>query len=374
MEQKLQIGGEQIAPGFIAADSGEVFDLPYDDDQFDEISIADTLERLSHRDSIAAVARWARKLRPGGKIEIQVPDLLSVAKRYIDGEPVDVQRILMGPQERTGQCNGALFDRETLAEAMAVSGLERIGDAPAPAGFIRLRAFRPTSIDRKLVGVAGCVSVPRYGPTMLARYSNQLGLLGIPYYVGQGAYWHEILCELIEKRIADGAEYILCTDYDAHWSPADVRELYRLMKAFPEADAICPLQQHRGRQSVLVGVLKDGKPVGQMRQCEFDRSLTKITTGHFGLTLLKASKLRDLPRPWMMPKPNAQGRWDGGTQADIQFWLDWEKAGNSLYVANRVPIGHQVELILWPSRDFGKPVYQSLEEYQEHGIPAEVQR
>jgi hypothetical protein len=257
---------------------------------------------------------------------------------------------------------------------MAFAGLERIGDVDAPPGFIRLRAFKPTSKERKIEGVAGCVSVPRFGSTMLARFTNQLGILGIPYYVGQGAYWHEILCELIEKRIEEGAEFILTTDYDSVWSPDDVREMYRLMKAFPEADAICPVQQHRGRQSVLVGVLKDGKPVGQMRQCEFDRSLTKITTGHFGLTLFRASKLRSLPRPWMVPTPNKEGRWNNGTQADIQFWFDWEKAGNSLYLANRVPIGHQIDLILWPSKDYGAPIYQSLDEYQETGVPSGVMR
>jgi hypothetical protein len=374
VEIKLQIGGNKIETGFIAADTGKAFALPYEDGLFHEIAVAETLERLSHRDSLGAIKHWASKLMPGGKLEIQVPDLLSISRRYLDGEPVDIQRLLMGNQETDGQCNGSLFDRETLAEAMAIAGLERIGDAEAPAGFIRLRAFRPTSSERKITGVAGCVSVPRYGPTMLARYTNQLGQLGIPYYVGQGAYWHEILCELIEKRLDEGCEYLLTTDYDSHWSPADLRELYRLMKAFPEADAICPVQQHRGRQSVLVGVLRDGKPVGEMRASEFDRSLTKITTGHFGLTLFRADKLRALPRPWMVPSPNDQGRWDKGTQADIQFWLDWEKAGNTLYLANRVPIGHQVELILWPSREFGKPVYQSLEDYQENGVPAEVAR
>lgn len=371
----MQIGGT-ILPGFAAVDRAQAYDLPHDDGSLDDIVVSETLERLSHRESLGAIKKWVAKLAPGGSLEIQVPDLLWAAQKYIAGDPADIQTLLMGAQAGPGEINGALFDREALAEAMVNAGLERIGDAEAPQGFIRLIGFKPTSDLKRLEGVRAVLSAPRYGPVMFAQYSNQLGLMGVPMKIGQGAYWHEVLCNQIEEQAADGPEFIVTLDYDSVWSPQDVRELYRLIKAYPEADAICPVQQHRGRKHAIFGVLKDdGTPIGSMKTAEFDRNLTKITTGHFGLTIFRAEKIRSLPRPWMVPSPNKDGRWrDGNTHADIQFWFDWQKAGNSLYLANRIPIGHEVSLILYPSRDFAGPIYCSQEEYNETGVPAAARR
>ena len=108
----------------------------------------------------------------------------------------------------------------------------------------------------------------------------------------------------------------------------------------------------------------------------FAKNLTKVTTGHFGCTMFRADKLRSQPRPWMVPKPSSEGLWNKGTDCvhpDIQFWHDWAKENKTLYVANKVVVGHMEEKVTWPGQDF-TPLYQSLEDYMKTGKPAEVKR
>ena len=133
----------------------------------------------------------------------------------------------------------------------------------------------------------------------------------------------------------------------------------------------------RGCEQVLFSVeAHNGEERRTVPPGYFDRNLTRVYSGHFGLTLLNADALRAFPRPWMTPKPNADGRWaegDGRRDADIDFWENWQRAGNHVYIANRVVVGHMEEAITWPSKQFTK-VYQTLEEYQAQGAPLEVLR
>lgn len=76
----------------------------------------------------------------------------------------------------------------------------------------------------------------------------------------------------------------------------------------------------------------------------------------------------------MVPRPDSDGRWsDNKVDADIDFWFRWRDAGKTLYLANKVVVGHLEEVVSWPSRDF-TPIHQSWNEYVEHGKPLEVAR
>jgi hypothetical protein len=85
--------------------------------------------------------------------------------------------------------------------------------------------------------------------------------------------------------IAEGFDAILTIDYDTVFTAQNVNSLIRLMLLHPEADAICPLQSARGWNSPLMTMeLPDGMPADKVPRSHFDGDLTKLRTGHFGLT------------------------------------------------------------------------------------------
>jgi hypothetical protein len=99
--------------------------------------------------------------------------------------------------------------------------------------------------------------------------------------------------------------------------------------------------------------------------------LRPIDTAHFGLTLLRTEKLRALPKPWFMPTPDAEGRWgDGKVDEDIGFWENWRAAGNTLFLANRVAIGHMETVARWPGQDL-QAIRQPMSEFNETKKPPE---
>lgn len=360
---QVKIGDESIADGSI-----------------DEIELVGVLERLPHKEVSNAIVYCRRKLQPGGGITATVPDFEWAAKRYIEGQPIDVQSLVMGGDGG----NGAIFDREALKESLVLAGFERIGEARAPEGHFAMRGFKPTSDEPICRNCVAVLSTARYGPMLHARCAFQAFYAArVPYQIWQGAFWHQVMSEGLESVIAEGAEFIYTSDYDSIFSRQDVLELYRLMKAYPEADCIASVQINRGRDAALFSIAdKDGKPKSRVHAADFNRNLTRISTAHFGLTIFRASKLAALPRPWMSPMPAGNGRWNEGdqasgihgkTDADIDFWHNWNKAGLSVHLANKVVIGHAMDVLGWPGRDF-KTVYQTVSDYIENGIPAEVLR
>ena len=129
----------------------------------------------------------------------------------------------------------------------------------------------------------------------------------------------------------------------------DVANLVKAIVDHPEADAICATQMSRGGDWGLFTTKVDGKHVALMDMKKMEDDLAQIATGHFGLTLIRVSKLKQMSHPWFLGEPNVHGKWDEGRiDDDIYFWQKWEKMGFSLYQANRIPIGHADLFIQWP--------------------------
>ena len=393
----LDIGTTCAPDGYTAIDitNGQLAeDLQYADGTVDEIRASHILEHFSHKHSLDVMRHWVAKLKPGGRLRVAVPDFEQIAKRYLNGEPFDVQGYTMGSHANEHEHHGAIFDAETVREMFLTCGLERCGpwesefprDGASLTISLNLQAFKPMSdakpnADYKpgegfdLVAV---LSAPRYGPMLHVRCAlTALANAGVPYRVTQGAYWHQCITEAMEAQIAEKARYILTCDYDSIFCRDDVLELYRLMEAEPEADAICALESKRGSDHALFQIPADDTHAAQEgRQAvwayKFDRHLTRLNCGHFGLTIFRASSLDELPRPWMTARPNEQGRWDDGhTDHDIDFWQGWNRAGKTLFLASRVVIGHLEEVIGWPASDM-RTIYQSVSDYVSTGVPKEV--
>lgn len=383
-EVKLNVGaGETEIPGYVPIDrklGTEVFPLECEDGSVDEIRASHVLEHFSHRDAFGVVRHWVQKLRPGGYLRIAVPDFEYIARHYLDGEPIPSQVWMFGSHKDENDFHRAGFDRETLDEAMIDAGLERlhsweseIRDCASLPVSLNRGGYKPTaaSFDPKRIRVL--LSNPRYGPTMHYRLLwEAITKTGIRGQIAQGAYWSQILSELMEAAIAkDSVDYVITLDYDSILRPEDLVELCRLVRTSDDVHAVCAVQQRRRNDHTLFTL--PGK-AATTPAATFERYLTRVGSGHFGCTVFRAESLRTLARPWMLPRPDEAGRWtDESVDADVNFWERWQDSGRSLYLANRVVIGHLDEVIEWPGQDF-RTVHQSISDYTENGPPAEVKR
>lgn len=384
---RLNLGaGDTQLDGYASIDrknGKEVFPLDCPDESVEEIYASHILEHFKHGEVSDVLNEWVRKLKPGGRIRIAVPDFKWIAENYLDRKPINVQGYTMGGQVDGDDIHHAIFDQETLLDIMIAAGLERIGtwtstngDSAALPCSLNLQGFRPSSNETITHRTAAVLSAPRYGPVSHAKAASAAFFrANVPYNVSQGAYWSQILCQGMEGQLKNDIDFLFTVDFDSIFTWQDVVEMYRLIKAYTEVDALCALQSRRGSEHALFGMRDaDGYKRLSAYAVEFDRHMTPVATGHFGLTIFRASSLRAHERPWMVPSPGADGCWGAQhVDADIDFWERWRKAGRTLYLANQIVIGHVEELITWPSSDY-TPIHQTVFDYAEKGIPPEVRR
>ena len=142
-----------------------------------------------------------------------------------------------------------------------------------------------------------------------------------------------------------------------------------------DADAIAPWQCKRECDDPLVFIAdEDGERRTEIPLSEFCEDLYPAKTAHFGCTLLRVEGLKRLPKPWFTHKPNKDNRWgEGRVDEDINFWHKWQEAGNTLFMANHVPIGHLQQVATWPDEAF-RPFHQYVSDFQKNGPPAEARR
>lgn len=386
---KLDLGaGDAPVEGYTSIDrkhGSEVYPLAdYADGSVDEIRASHVLEHFSHTQVSEVVNHWAAKLKPGGRLRVAVPNFEFIAREYLAGHAINAQGYVMGGHVDANDHHGCVFDEEVLRDVLIASGLERIHvwtseqqDCAALPVSLNMGGYKPSGPANVCEGTTAVLSAPRYGPIIHSRQAFRAFYHArVPYQIGGGAYWHQVLSEVLEQQIAHGSRYIITCDYDTIFTHHDVLELYRLMDAMPDAGAICALQSKRGDEAAALFRRKNhaGKWMTEMPADDLCKNVLQIATGHFGLTIFRAENLNALPRPWMNSTPNSDGRWDDGkTDADIDFWNNWQDNGNSLYLAPKVVVGHMQEMITWPDRNL-KPIYQTVSDYDGNGIPREVLR
>jgi predicted SAM-dependent methyltransferase len=90
---RLNLGsGGRVIEGYTNVDlAGEpdvradVRDLPFEDETVDEAMAIHVLEHLARWDAPAALAEWFRVLKPGGKLVLELPDLVKCCQNVIAG-------------------------------------------------------------------------------------------------------------------------------------------------------------------------------------------------------------------------------------------------------------------------------------------------
>lgn len=386
----LDLGaGDTSPPGYIPmgnAHGTPIFPLNIRDASVDAIRASHVLEHFPAGQIGDVIKEWVRVLKPGGSLKIAVPDFAAIAEAYLAGARQPTEAYVMGGQIDAADYHKALFDVPTLKAALAKAGLMLIrpwvsdlADCAALPISLNLEGVKPHMAE---IGVSAVMSVPRLGfmDNMFSAI-EALPQLGVRLRRHTGAFWHQCIERVIEQSLAEDApDAVLTLDYDSAFTRPDVAMLMQLMCCYPEADAIAAVQAGRGAIGGRLFTIRD--PDGEANATEvraqmFDGDLTRVSTAHFGLTLIRAEKLSTLAKPWFVDRPAPDGTWnEGHTDADITFWRAWEAAGHSLYLANRVPIGHLELGVLWPAAlgTETAPFTQPISQWRESGKPEGVWR
>jgi predicted SAM-dependent methyltransferase len=397
---KLNLGaGDVEIPGHVPIDrklGHEVYPLPANvivghervnltDGSVDEVRASHVLEHFSHRQTADVLREWVRVLKPGGVLKVAVPDFDRITDWYVGGRThLPLEGYLFGGHCDANDHHGAMFNRGKLTELMENAGLVSVTDWQSEAQdcaslpvSLNLMGTKPAEPVKTKVRVRCAMSVPRLGwQDNFFCWAQALLPLGISPVKFSGAFWGQCLERVMEQLLAEDPDYILTIDYDTLFNRADVQALLRLMTFHPEVDAIAPVQMKRGGGAAMACLRDaDGNPIEHVPAAEFAKDLMRVDSGHFGLTLIRASKLRAMPHPWFLGVPNEQGEWgEGRLDDDIYFWDRWKKAGNTLYLANRVPVGHLEVVATWPDRQLNTLYAKPDDYYETKRPPAEAWR
>lgn len=342
--------------------------LPYENGSCDAIEVKEGLVRLVGDGAVEVCKHWAMKLREGAELRVSVPDFDRVVDAYKAGTNHEIEPIVCGKQGE----HGSLWNRIKLIEVLRKAGFDEPQTWPEGEDqwHLGMSASKLEPIGQ-LPNVEALISMPR-----LAWTENMFCAIGalIPLKINitkhTGAFWGQCLSRLLSEAIKKpSCEWVLTLDYDTIFQKEDVISLYRLATS-KKLDAVAAMQIGRERQTVLITCEdSEGNPRTSLSLEEVQSPCIEVATAHFGLTLIRAEALRNLPRPWFHGQPAPDGTWgEGRVDDDIQFWRQWKRAGYKVHQANRVKIGHMQVMISWPDERFAAR-HQYHNEYVNNGKP-----
>ena len=223
--------------------------------------------------------------------------------------------------------------------------------------------------------VTGVWTTPRLGflDTVDCMY-QVLPHFGIPAIRGTGVFWGQAISAAMEKAIDEGAEWLMTLDYDSIFEKQDIQDMINLINKYPGSiDALCPHQFNRQRSAPLWHPVRnpDGSEPDVTDE-DINCDIYPISTGHFGMTLIRVASILRMKKPWFIPIPDKDGTWhDGKIDDDIGFWNQFRDAGGKVFLAPNVTLGHLELDIRWAGKGC-KLLHQHFLEYRAEGKPKDV--
>lgn len=380
---RLNLGaGRSPMPGYDNLDlktGTEIGALPHEDGSVDEIRASHVLEHESYHRTKAILAHWYAKLKPGGIVKIAVPNLeyvIDAMEKGATDEPLE--GYIMGGQTDEHDQHRSFYTYNKLEVLLRCAGFECV--VPWESDFddcsklpvsLNLMATKP-EYPAAMTNVCVLMSVPRqmFTDNVLAMHRT-IQECRMQLIATQGCFWGQCLERCMEDamKAIPTCEYFMTCDYDSIFSVDQVRQLYRLARR-TNADAIFPVQCKRSAEHAMVTIRQeDGVHRRSISVDEARQEALRVTTGHFGMTLIKVAALKSLPKPWFKEVPDADGGWgDGHIDPDIWFWNQWDAAGKTLYQANHVRIGHAQLVATFPDRQW-RPIHVHMNDYNASGVP-----
>lgn len=207
----------------------------------------------------------------------------------------------------------------------------------------------------EFVNIKAVMSIPRYGQ-LTARGIIDVALrkFNMPLYTFMGVFWGQCMQRAFEAAVEEGADWVLTMDYDSVFTWRDLQALFDTLGQRADIDCLASMQPRRGGAWPL---MTNGKK--HDLEVEFSENgkgkiytPVKVTTAHFGLTLLRVECIKKLKKPWFWSKPLEDGTWkEGRLDDDIYFWHIWRKAGFNIYVHPSIRIGHVEERVAYYDDD-----------------------
>ena len=348
---KLNIGGGQHPiEGYETVDrqnGQEAYPLEFGDGVADEVYASHILEHFSHAEAPNVLRDWVRVLKPGGRMRLAVPD----AERLDFSDPLWHMHA-MGAQANEDDYHRSIYNEDRLRRLMEESGLTEVrrwesdnGDCASLPVSLNLEAVKSDDATKKTIKICGLMSIPRVGwNDNWGSILEALAPFEIPVHRFNGVFWGPNMQKGMEWALDHGVDWMLTIDYDSLFTKEHVNTLLRELGSNAEIDAIAAMQSKRCSEAPLATIKdENGKPIESMRLAG---KPVKVTTAHFGLTLLRTECFAKMPKPWFMPHPDDKGGWgEGCVDPDIYFWHKWQAAGLSVYMSTMVRIGH-LELVV----------------------------
>lgn len=200
------------------------------------------------------------------------------------------------------------------------------------------------------VTIKAMMSVPRFGQ-LAARgvCERALRAFNMPLYTCQGVFWGQCMQRAFQTAYDENVDWFLTIDYDTVFTKHDLNRLFDRFGQNPHIDAMAALQPRRGGHYPLF-------TCGYATDVEVGGDPIKVTTAHFGLTLLRREAFVDLKKPWFWSKPDGNNNWEpnnGKLDDDIYFWQNWRECGHTIYVDPTVSVGHVEEMVAFYDRRGG---------------------
>jgi hypothetical protein len=206
------------------------------------------------------------------------------------------------------------------------------------------------------VKVAACLSMPRLAFTdNYFSVTSTFAPHGIHVTKGTGAFWDQTMTKILTDLCKEETENeVICTvDYDSVFEPDCLTRLLAAM-LISGVDALAPLQMKRDEKQLMFtppGLGGKGPTEVTLPLEWWEKPAQPVDTAHFGLTLIRASAIRKMKKPWFLGVPGEDGDWGQDRQdPDIYFWHKFREAGNRLAVCPQVAIGHAELVITWPDQ------------------------
>jgi hypothetical protein len=191
------------------------------------------------------------------------------------------------------------------------------------------------------VNVCGMMTSPRYVNGFCRDHIDAAFRgAGIPLQDTQGVFYGQCMQRMMHQAIEIGTELAVVCDGDSLFTSTDIMRLLGTITANDHIDALASMQVRRGNHTLLASV--DGKS-----EVTIGGDPVKVSTAHFGLTVIDLRKLGEVEKPWFFSKPDENGEWgDGRIDDDIWFWRQWDRAGHSAYMDPNTRIGHMEEMVV----------------------------
>lgn len=184
----------------------------------------------------------------------------------------------------------------------------------------------------------------------------QCGLPGPLINDMRAGWWERGIQNMLARLVASGTEAAITLDYDSVFEAGDLANLINCFLANPSIDALAAYQPRRfDGQPMLSFDEQHSDPQKPINRAVNMKEPQRVRTAHFGLTIIRLSRLKDIPMPWFLNIPGTNGSWEyeaeGKIDADMYFWNKWHDHNRNVYVLPGARIGHLEQNVMMTDLD-----------------------